>query len=116
MVNFYVKVYNVYINIFKIRGGEHMIKIIMNSGKEYEIHDADLNLFNTTYHFWDAQAVDFGQFLQDQNFSKLIIVVKGLQVLSSCALVVFYSFKIRSWIVNYDEYTADISAEIPFLS
>lgn len=89
--------------------GEHVLT-------SFNIPAGDLSLFDTTYHFWDAQAVDFGQFLQDENFSKLVIVVKGLQVLASGALVVFYSFKIRSWIVNYDENTSDISSEIPFLS
>lgn len=89
--------------------GEHVLT-------SFNIPPGDLNLFDTSYHFWDAQAVDFGQFLQDENFSKLIIVVKGLQVFSSGALVVFYSFKIRSWIVNYDENTSDIASEIPFLS
>lgn len=96
-------------NFYNAISGEHILT-------SFNIPAGDLNLFNTTYHFWESQAVDFGYFLQDENFSKLIIVVKGLQVLSSCALVVFYSFKIRSWIVNYDENTADISDEIPFLS
>ena len=31
------------LTFLKFEGAKHMIKVIMNSGKEYEIHDADLN-------------------------------------------------------------------------
>lgn len=88
--------------------GEHVLT-------SFNIPAGDLNIMNTSYHFWDAQAVDFGFVFQDENFQKLVIVVKGLQVLSAGALVVFYSFRIRSWIVNYDESTADVANDIPFL-
>ena len=88
--------------------GEHVLT-------SFNIPAGDLNIMNTSYHFWDSQAVDFGFVFQDENFQKLVIVVKGLQVLSAGALVVFYAFRIRSWIVNYDESTSDVANDIPFL-
>lgn len=88
--------------------GEHVLT-------SFNIPAGDLNIMNTSYHFWDAQAVDFSFVFQDENFQKIVVVVKGLQVLSAGALVVFYAFRIRSWIVNYDESTADVANDIPFL-
>lgn len=88
--------------------GEHVLT-------SFKVPAGDCVIIDKSYHFWDEQTVDFGWVLTDPNFSKLIIVLKGLQVLSSGALVVFYAFKIRSWIVNYDENTSDIVDEIPFL-
>lgn len=88
--------------------GEHVLT-------SFNIPAGDLNIMNTSYHFWESQAVDFGFVFQDENFQKLVIVVKGLQVLSAGAMVVFYAFRIRSWIVNYDESTADVANDIPFL-
>lgn len=88
--------------------GEHVLT-------SFNIPAGDLYIMNTSYRFWDEQPVDFGFVFQDENFQKLLIVVKGLQVLSAGALVVFYAFRIRSWIVNYDESTADVANDIPFL-
>lgn len=88
--------------------GEHVLT-------SFKVPAGDCVIIDKSYHFWDEQTVDFGWVLTDPNFSKLVIVVKGLQVLSAGALVVFYSFKIRSWIVNYDENTSDIVDEVPFL-
>lgn len=88
--------------------GEHVLT-------SFKVPAGDCVILDNSYHFWDEQTLDFGWVLADPNFSKLVIVVKGLQVLSAGALVVFYSFKIRSWIVNYDENTSDIVDEIPFL-
>ena len=88
--------------------GEHVLT-------SFKVPAGDCVIIDKTYHFWDEQTVDFGWVLTDPNFSKLVIVVKGLQVLSAGALVVFYAFKIRSWIVNYDENTSDVANEIPFL-
>lgn len=88
--------------------GEHVLT-------SFKVPAGDCVIIDKSYHFWDEQTVDFGWVLTDSNFSKLVIVTKGLQVLSAGALVVFYSFKIRSWIVNYDENTSDIADEVPFL-
>jgi hypothetical protein len=88
--------------------GEHTLT-------KFKIPPGDLSIMDKSYRFWDEQYIDFTWILNDPNFSKLVIVVRGLQVLASGAMVVFYAFKIRSWIVNYDENTADISSEIPFL-
>lgn len=88
--------------------GEHVLT-------SFNIPAGTLQIMDTSYHFWDAQSVDFGFVFQDENFQKLVIVVKGIQVLSAGALVVFYSFRIRSWIVNYDESTSDVANDIPFL-
>lgn len=88
--------------------GEHVLS-------SFNIPAGDLNIMDTTYHFWDSQSVDFGFAFQDENFQKLVIVVKGLQVLSAGALVVFYAFRIRAWILNYDESTSDVANDIPFL-
>lgn len=88
--------------------GEHILT-------KFKIPPGDLSIMDKSYRFWDEQYVDFTWIFNDPNFSKLVIVVRGLQVLASGAMIVFYAFKIRSWIVNYDENTADISSEIPFL-
>jgi hypothetical protein len=88
--------------------GEHVLT-------SFNIPAGNLQIMDETFHFWDSQAVDFGFVFQDENFQKIVIVVKGLQVLSAGALVVFYAFRIRSWIVNYDESTADVANDIPFL-
>ena len=88
--------------------GEHVLT-------SFKVPAGDCVIIDKSYRFWDEQIVDFGWVLTDPNFSKLVIVVKGLQVLSAGAMVVFYSFKIRSWIVNFDSNTSDIVDEIPFL-